>query len=253
MANKLDREEVSHYNLLVQAVDNYEYGFVTGESRKAFHQIYVKILDVNDETPIINKPSSCAQVNEFLPIRETVTVVTATDKDDSNTPNGRVRFSIVDGNSDGLFDIEPIKILPTQSPHTSAPQSSLARGKSTNSESMARIYAVNSLRAHVANYSLIIRAEDEGSPSKWSTQSITICVADINDRNPIFQYPPSNHTIRIPENSTIGSLVVEVKAIDDDHGLNSVVNYKLRELSNGHWRTFKIDKNNGKYKKKFTE
>lgn len=243
MANKLDREEVSHYNLLVQAVDNYEYGFVTGESRRAFQQVSVKILDVNDETPTINKPSSCAQVNEFLPIRETVTIVTATDKDDISTPNGRVRFSIVDGNPEGLFDIEPIKV----SPSTLSPsQSSLVSSKATNSESMARIYARQSLRAHVANFTLKVRVDDEGSPSRWSTQFITICVADINDRSPIFQYPPSNHTIRIPENSTIGSSVVEVKAIDEDHGLNGVVNYKLRELSNGHWRTFKIDRNNGK-------
>lgn len=39
MAEALDREKTDSYNLIVQAWDNYQYGFSTGESRNAFKQV----------------------------------------------------------------------------------------------------------------------------------------------------------------------------------------------------------------------
>ena len=51
VSSPLDREEQSSYNLLVQAYDNYQYGFTTGDSRNSFIQLTVHVSDVNDETP----------------------------------------------------------------------------------------------------------------------------------------------------------------------------------------------------------
>lgn len=48
-------------------------------------------------------------------------------------------------------------------------------------------------------------------------------------------------TIRIAENATVGTKVVDVLALDSDSGLNAEVRYRLRELPNGHWRYFQID------------
>lgn len=83
MSGALNREDVSQYKLLVQAVDNYEYGFLNGESRKAFHTITVTVSDVNDETPKMGPLSGdCALVNEFHAIRDTIAFLTAIDGDD---------------------------------------------------------------------------------------------------------------------------------------------------------------------------
>ena len=83
MSNVLNREDMSHYKLLVQAVDNYEYGFLTGESRKAFHTITVVVSDVNDEIPkIVPLSGDCALINEFHPIRDTIAFLSAIDGDD---------------------------------------------------------------------------------------------------------------------------------------------------------------------------
>lgn len=48
-----------------------------------------------------------------------------------------------------------------------------------------------------------------------------------------------------PQNATIGTVVVEVLADDEDFGLNAVVKYKFKQLQNNHWRTFNIDENTG--------
>lgn len=85
MADKLDREAMPSYKLLVQAWDNYEYGFSTGESRKAFKTLSIVVSDVNDETPIIVVPPAdapCTSVTEFHTLHETVMSVKAVDGDD---------------------------------------------------------------------------------------------------------------------------------------------------------------------------
>lgn len=77
------------YKLLVQAWDNYEYGFSTGESRKAFKTLTIVVSDVNDETPVIVAPSGgdaqCTSVTEFHGLHETVMAVKAVDGDDRKT------------------------------------------------------------------------------------------------------------------------------------------------------------------------
>lgn len=41
VSGPLDRETVPEYNLIVQAYDNYQYGFTTGDSRHSFMQLKV--------------------------------------------------------------------------------------------------------------------------------------------------------------------------------------------------------------------
>lgn len=43
----------------------------------------------------------------------------------------------------------------------------------------------------------------------------------------------------------MGTVVVEVLADDEDYGTNAQVRYKLKNLSNNHWRSFSIDETTG--------
>lgn len=47
------------------------------------------------------KQEVCATVTEFHRIRDTIFMVSASDADDPNTPNGKLQFSIVGGNDEG--------------------------------------------------------------------------------------------------------------------------------------------------------
>ncbi|XP_067141770.1 cadherin-23 isoform X2 [Centruroides vittatus] len=221
VAESLDREEVSSYTLIVQAWDNYEYGFSTGESRKAFKQVTVYVTDINDNRPEFIKQRMCATVTEFHDIRETIFMVSANDKDDPNTSNGQVSFSIESGNQDALFDIENME------------------------NNMARVVSRKSLRNKFGNYTLKLRAQDGGNYPLFSLELFNVCVSDVNDNSPVFLKPPKNFTIKVAENATLGTVVVETHATDADVGQNGEIRYRLKKLSNGDWRAFNIDEKLG--------
>ncbi|XP_069668723.1 cadherin-23 isoform X2 [Periplaneta americana] len=221
VSDKLNREEQNTYMLVIEAWDNYQFGYVSGESRNAFKQIGVNIVDVNDEVPVFEPIFGCVTITEFHDVHDIVTVVKASDADDPNTPNGRILFSIAGGNELGLFSIENTDF------------------------STARIMITQHLKGLYGNYSLIVQAQDLGIPPNSAVTQISICVTDFNDNAPRFISPQHNTTIRVPENATLGSVVIQVQAIDDDIGPNAAVRYRLKQDSMGNWRTFSIDEMTG--------
>ncbi|XP_041988601.1 cadherin-23 isoform X1 [Aricia agestis] len=215
----LDRETQSTYNLVVEAWDNYQFGYLSGESRNAFKQIVVNIEDVNDNAPVLTLPVECVTVTEFHNVREPIAPVSATDADDNTLPNGRVQFHLLPTQGSELFRFEQV-------------------GGDANS---ARLFARQSLRDRFGNYSLAVEARDLGSPVLAARGILRVCVTDYNDHAPVFVYPPQNVTIKVPENATIGTVVCEVRAIDADVGGNGAVRYRLRAPA----RTFALHATTG--------
>ncbi|KAK8372145.1 hypothetical protein O3P69_017367 [Scylla paramamosain] len=60
-----------------------------------------------------------------------------------------------------------------------------------------------------------------------------------------FVSPSENVTIKVPENGTVGSLVIQVRATDQDIGINGAVRYRILKDTLGHWQTFTIDQTTG--------
>ena len=67
----MDRESQDKFVLIVEAYDNYHFGFTTGDSRHSFAQVVISVTDVNDQVPVFeveeqnNSPHNCAIINEF--------------------------------------------------------------------------------------------------------------------------------------------------------------------------------------------
>lgn len=220
--DNLDRETVDYYSLIVEAWDNYQYGYASGESRNAFKQITVTVSDVNDNAPEFDHfPESCVSITEFHEIGDTVLLLKATDADDPETPNGKVKFHIEDGNDLGLFETRYVDTL------------------------SARLITTQSLKTLYGNHTLLLRVEDMGNPVRSALATLNICVTDFNDNAPKFISPPHNVTIRIPENATVGSAIITVEAVDDDKGPNAVVHYALKQDLAGNWKTFAINEHTG--------
>lgn len=137
-------------------------------------QIFVVVRDINDEAPYFITDGGCATITEYHKLHDTITIIKANDKDDVNTGNGQLLFSLV-GEKTGLFTIASID-MKTAKIATKAP-----------------------LIGRFGNYSLMVKAVDRGHPPQQSMQSYDVCVIDVNDNTPVFVSPPQNITIRIPE------------------------------------------------------
>lgn len=135
----------------------------------------VTILDANDNPPQVLLPPGCVTTTEFHEENLPITFVHATDPDDPETPNGRIVMDIVAGNQLGLFTLEQ------------------------TDEWTGELFAVRSLKGRHGNYSLVIQAEDMGSPHFVAQETLHVCITDFNDHAPVFISPPHNTTLRVPE------------------------------------------------------
>ncbi|KAG7212887.1 hypothetical protein KM043_002239 [Ampulex compressa] len=221
VADELDWETKQNYVLVIEAWDNYQFGYTAGESRNAFKQIQVHVIDVNDNPPKLEIPAGCVTISEFHDMRDLIYVVKTKDADDPMAPNGRVMVRISSGNELGLFMLEQTDYW------------------------TARIKAARPLRGKFGNYSLHLQARDLGTPSNQDSGILNICVTDYNDNPPVFISPHHNTTIRVPENVTVGTPIIQIEADDADTGPNGDVHYRLKQDPAGHWRTFRVDDKTG--------
>ncbi|XP_020860650.2 protocadherin beta-15-like [Phascolarctos cinereus] len=88
---------------------------------------------------------------------------------------------------------------------------------------------------------LTLTALDGGFPSRSGTAEVRVLVMDINDNAPVFVQ--SRYEVQIPENSSIGSMVVTVSARDLDIGNNGQILYSLFHHSEEISKTFEVNQN----------
>ncbi|XP_014892506.1 protocadherin gamma-C5-like [Poecilia latipinna] len=76
-------------------------------------------------------------------------------------------------------------------------------------------------------HQLLLTALDGGSPVKTGTTNIIVTVLDNNDNVPVFKRTLYN--ISVPENSAVGSVLVQVEAVDEDEGVNAEIEYRFAD------------------------
>ncbi|KRZ80520.1 Protocadherin Fat 1 [Trichinella papuae] len=118
--------------------------------------------------------------------------------------DGLVTYSIIDGNEDGRWRIDP------------------NTGKLTVQRSLDR--------EQVPRYNLTVAASDGHWPRALvSLSSLLIHIGDSNDQRPVFDR--LLYQAEVDENAALGSPILTVRARDQDLGSNGRVRYKL--LTNG--------------------
>uniref|UniRef100_A0A673C4G1 Protocadherin-16 n=1 Tax=Sphaeramia orbicularis TaxID=375764 RepID=A0A673C4G1_9TELE len=202
----LDRELQEHYTVTVYAKD----GGLPPNYAKA--TVRIRILDENDNAPVFGRLYYTIDVPENLEAMPLLTL-RATDQDVGES--GAITYKITAGDPSRDFRVDKqTGVLSTSRP--------LDREKR-------------------AGYTITVTAEDQGQPPLSTTTTVEVIVLDINDHSP--QFESSTYTADISEDVPIGSLVVEVKAIDLDQGPNSQVVYFL---GHGTQSMFIIDQNTGR-------
>nr|XP_057919325.1 protocadherin gamma-A11-like isoform X32 [Doryrhamphus excisus] len=90
---------------------------------------------------------------------------------------------------------------------------------------------------------LTLTAYDGGDPPKSSSVRINVIVLDANDNAPVFSQ--SRYKVNVPENSLVGTRIMQVSATDIDTGSNSEVVYSFSRNSDVASSVFGIHPNTG--------
>ncbi|XP_072315573.1 protocadherin-16-like [Eucyclogobius newberryi] len=202
----LDREQQEVYTLTVYAKDG---GLPPNFAKTT---VKIRVLDENDHAPVFGRLFYSIEVPENMEPQPLFTL-RATDLDTG--PSGDISYRIIAGDPSGEFQLDRLSgILSTSRPID---------------------------RERKSGYTLTVTASDQGTPPLSSTVSVEIIILDINDHSP--QFESSSYTADISEDVPIGSLVVDVKAVDLDQGVNSQIMYFL---SQGSKSMFIIDQKTGR-------
>ncbi|XP_011701166.1 PREDICTED: cadherin-related tumor suppressor [Wasmannia auropunctata] len=176
----------------------------------AQHQIRVTIEDVNDHTPVFRLTSYETSLPESTPVNERFFSLIAQDVDLGI--NGRILYSITDGNTENRFGIFPD----------------------------GQLYVKNALdREERDYYALEVTASDQGKPPRSSVVPVVVHVIDENDNAP--QFTNSSFSFHLRENEPPDTFVGKLLATDRDVGRNA----DLMFLLPANQQDFVVDSRNG--------
>ncbi|NXF87835.1 PCDGE protein, partial [Eubucco bourcierii] len=90
---------------------------------------------------------------------------------------------------------------------------------------------------------LVLTAVDGGDPPRSGTAQLYINVTDANDNPPVFAQ--DRYRVRLIEDATPGSMVLNVSATDPDAGTNSHITYSFGETPSRVLKKFVVDAESG--------
>ena len=174
---------------------------------------FIDLFSVNRQTPRFDKtfPRDIA-VREDLKIGSSVFKVNAYDGDTGF--NGQILYSISDGNTDSCFTID----METGLISVFLPIDREKRDR----------------------YLLNLTIFDLGLPQKTAWRLLSVYIEDANDNAPQF-LQEGGYKIVIPENTAIGTEVIQVEATDKDLGPNGEIVYSVLTITT----QFSINSTNG--------
>ena len=188
LRKSLDYERNQLYNLTIVAMDEGKPSL----SSSTYLLIEVEDVDENYHAPKFSDFYATASVIENQPIGTVVTKVTATDEDDPTTP---LNYQIIGGSGLGRFSIDSTGIVSTTTV--------------LDAESNTHFW-------------LTIVAKDREAVPRTAILELYIMVEDLNDM-PAITIESFYHT-KIFENVSIGAIILELKARDQDMSTKSKEN-----------------------------
>ena len=184
----LDHERIGNYSFYVVAVDE------KGSGHASFAQVKIQVIDANDNIPRFEPSTKNVTIREDSSIGFAVTRVSAVDPDFNL--NGKVSYSMLSG-ADGKFEI----------------------GRNNG---VIRV-AGNLDREIKGHYALNVSALDGSYYPLEGFGMVYVTLSDINDNAPAFELLV--YKVTIPENSPVGSYLVNLTAKDPDLGTSADISY----------------------------
>lgn len=201
VAKPLDAEQKSNYNLTVEATDG---------TTTILTQVFIKVIDTNDHRPQFSTSKYEVVIPEDTAPETEIVRVSAVDQDGKN----RLIYTL-QGSRDPL-SLKKFRLDP-------------ATGSLYTSEKLDH--------EAVHQHTLTVMVRDQDVPVKRNFARIVINVSDTNDHAPWFT--ASSYKGRVYESAAVGSVVLQVTALDKDKGKNAEVLYSIESGNIGN--SFMID------------
>nr|CAD7397956.1 unnamed protein product [Timema cristinae] len=209
------------YQLIIRAHDKGEPPLFTD----VILNVHIGDVFANDGVPIFIHPDleEIAQISENSSIGSPVFQVLASDPDDPNSPNGKIKYTFLNVENDAnVFSIDSIS------------------GLITTSELLDREIK--------QSYSLLIIAQDQGDPPQQATRLLQVNVTDIDDNIPLFKrgLDDGPAILKTLEEVPIGTEIGIIEAVDKDIGENGKIDYIIIDGNeNGLFAIKRTDDNKG--------
>eukprot|EP00066_Takifugu_rubripes_P019588 XP_011608854.1 PREDICTED: protocadherin alpha-13-like isoform X1 [Takifugu rubripes] len=192
----LDREAIKEHRLMLTAVDGGR------PTKSGTMEIIIRVLDVNDNSPVFTKDVYTASLNENSPPGTLVIRVNATDLDEG--ANGDIIYSFgqeLDTRVKNKFDINP----------------------RTGDITVAGVIDFEENKM----YEIDVQASDKGAVTFSTDRTVMIKVTDVNDNTPEIEI--TSFSKSVPEDARIGTTVALISVSDRDSGPNGKVSCFIRE------------------------
>ncbi|XP_041050265.1 protocadherin gamma-A11-like [Carcharodon carcharias] len=215
---KIDREQHCHQDLVcVMRLD------AVTENPVKLYRVEIEITDINDNSPIFDRREFSFEISEMTSPGARFRLQNANDPD---AGTNSVRTYELSRNEHFILDLQ------TNKEQTDTPI--LVLGRSLDREQQPI-------------HQLTLKAIDGGTPRRTGTTRFAITVVDVNDNAPVFEQDV--YQVTIPEDVPSGLLILQVKAVDMDEGLNGeVVYYFSDNTPSTIRRRFRVDAGSGEIK-----
>ncbi|XP_063042701.1 protocadherin-7b isoform X2 [Engraulis encrasicolus] len=206
----------------------------------------VIILDINDNTPSFPSPVLTLSVEENRPIGTLYLLPTATDRDFGR--NGIDRYELIQDSSDSRRmgtssngDSHGKRRFDDSSRNSFF---ELQVADTTDGEKQPQLIVKGALdREQRDSYELTLRVRDGGDPSRSSQAILRVMITDVNDNSPRFE--KSVYEADLPENSSPGAPILQLKAMDADVGVNGQIEYVFGAATESVRRLLRLDESTG--------
>ena len=190
----LDFETLSSHQVRVLASDSSP----NATSRlTATATVVVQVLDANDNSPVFERSLYFVQVSEDSPVNYEVLPIHCNDADSGQ--NQVVTYTITSGNDDGKFALD-----------TATGQITLASTLDYDLETQM--------------YELQVQCRERADPYQTDQALVMIEVTGVNE---FYPNVPIEYDRSIPEDTALGTSIVEVTAQDNDAGIAGQMRYTL--------------------------
>lgn len=219
LRRRLDKEGIDgpssvFVNLICERLHTLDPGFVI--------PVNIRVTDANDNAPVFINSPYVLNISEVTVVGTRVLQGVHAIDADQQGPFSNVRYSVLPGPNSDYFEFE------------NELEGTLVLKKPLDFESLR-------------SFDVKIRAQDHGEPPKTTDTVLTVHVVDADDQNPRFL--DERYTAVLTENLSKGNTLIvkprEVKAFDQDVGINSPVYYTFNGIG-ADYSFFKINRKNGK-------